>query len=139
VKNPHAVALGRLGGAKGGQARSASLSPDRRREIARATAAARWTGSLPDMLRSAFWNYSFEELNIADHRDLIIFQVLASGSSEQKAWLRRRLGDDEIERWIRARKARGLTVVQVSAWIPAATVKRWHLADPNAITWEARV
>lgn len=139
MKNPHAVALGRLGGAKGGQARSASLSPDRRREIARAAAAARWTGSLPDMLRSAFWNYSFEELNIADHRDLIIFQVLASGSSEQKAWLRRRLGDDEIERWIRARKARGLTVVQVSAWIPAATVKRWHLADPNAITWEARV
>jgi hypothetical protein len=139
VKNPHAVALGRLGGAKGGQARSASLSPDRRREIARAAAAARWTGSLPDMLRSAFWNYSFEELNIADHRGLIIFQVLASGSSEQKAWLRRRLGDDEIERWIRARKARGLTVVQVSAWIPAATVKRWHLADPNAITWEARV
>jgi len=139
VKNPHAVALGRLGGAKGGQARSASLSPDRRREIARAAAAARWTGSLPDMLRSAFWNYSFEELNIVDHRGLIIFQVLASGSSEQKAWLRRRLGDDEIERWIRARKARGLTVVQVSAWIPAATAKRWHLADPNAITWEARV
>ena len=42
VKNPHAVALGRLGGAKGGHARSASLSPDRRREIARAAALARW-------------------------------------------------------------------------------------------------
>jgi hypothetical protein len=138
VKNPHAVALGRLGGAKGGHARSASLSPDRRRAIARAAAAARWTGGLPELLRSAFWNYTFDELNIADHRQLIIFQVLASGNAEQKAWLRRRLGDDEIERWIRARRARGLTVAQVAAWIPAGTVRRWHRADPNSATWEAR-
>jgi hypothetical protein len=41
-KNPHAVALGRLGGEKGGKARSAALSPKRRKEIARSAAAARW-------------------------------------------------------------------------------------------------
>ena len=40
--NPHAAALGRLGGMKGGPARAAALSPKRRREIARAAAAARW-------------------------------------------------------------------------------------------------
>ena len=33
-KNPHAVALGRLGGKKGGVARAQSLSPERRKEIA---------------------------------------------------------------------------------------------------------
>jgi hypothetical protein len=41
-KNPHAAALGRLGGIKGGPARAARLSPRRRREIARKAAAARW-------------------------------------------------------------------------------------------------
>ena len=40
--NPHAAALGRLGGLKGGPARAAALSPKRRREIATAAARARW-------------------------------------------------------------------------------------------------
>lgn len=39
---PHAAALGRLGGLKGGPARAAALSPRRRRDIARAAARARW-------------------------------------------------------------------------------------------------
>lgn len=42
VRNPHAAALGRLGGLRGGAARAAALSPRRRREIARAAARARW-------------------------------------------------------------------------------------------------
>jgi len=41
-KNPAAVALGRLGGKKGGKARAAKLTPERRREIAKNAAAARW-------------------------------------------------------------------------------------------------
>lgn len=41
-KNPAAVALGRLGGQKGGKARAAKLTPEQRREIARRAAAARW-------------------------------------------------------------------------------------------------
>ncbi len=41
-KNPHAVALGRLGGKKGGKARAAKLSPTRRREIAKRAAQIRW-------------------------------------------------------------------------------------------------
>jgi hypothetical protein len=40
--NPHAAALGRLGGLKGGPARAAALSAKRRRAIARAAARARW-------------------------------------------------------------------------------------------------
>jgi hypothetical protein len=67
-KNPHAVALGRLGGLKGGHARAAALTPGelsaigrkggkiggkaravaltpaQRKEIARKAAAARWKG-----------------------------------------------------------------------------------------------
>lgn len=41
-KNPAAVALGRLGGLKGGPARKAKLSAKRRSEIARKAARARW-------------------------------------------------------------------------------------------------
>jgi hypothetical protein len=42
ARNPHAAALGRLVGLRGGAARAAALSPRRRREIARAAARARW-------------------------------------------------------------------------------------------------
>lgn len=41
-KNPAAVALGRLGGLKGGLARAESLTKKQRAEIARKAAAARW-------------------------------------------------------------------------------------------------
>lgn len=41
-KNPHAVALGKLGGAKGGKARAKALTPERRKAIARKAAKSRW-------------------------------------------------------------------------------------------------
>ena len=41
-KNPAAVALGRLGGKKGGAARASSLSAARRKAIAKKAAASRW-------------------------------------------------------------------------------------------------
>jgi hypothetical protein len=42
TKNSAAVALGRLGGIKGGKARAAKLSAERRTEIAKAAATHRW-------------------------------------------------------------------------------------------------
>lgn len=41
-KDPAAVALGRKGGLKGGNARAAKLTPEERSEAARAAARARW-------------------------------------------------------------------------------------------------
>jgi hypothetical protein len=41
-KNPAAVALGKLGGSKGGLARAANLSKTRRKAIAKRAAKARW-------------------------------------------------------------------------------------------------
>jgi len=41
-KNPAAVALGRLGGLKGGKARAAALSARKRSEIAKKAAKTRW-------------------------------------------------------------------------------------------------
>jgi hypothetical protein len=42
-KNPAAVALGRLGGLKGGKARANKLTPEQRAEIAKKAAEARWS------------------------------------------------------------------------------------------------
>lgn len=42
MKNPAAVALGKLGGQKGGVARAAKLTPAERENIARKAALSRW-------------------------------------------------------------------------------------------------
>jgi hypothetical protein len=41
-KNPNAVALGKLGGSKGGKIRAAKLTPEERSKIARKAVLARW-------------------------------------------------------------------------------------------------
>ena len=41
-KNPHAVALGKMGGSKGGKIRAAKLTPQQRSDIARKAVLARW-------------------------------------------------------------------------------------------------
>jgi hypothetical protein len=46
-KNPAAVALGRLGGLKGGKARARKLSPRRRKQIAQQAARSRWGYAAP--------------------------------------------------------------------------------------------
>jgi hypothetical protein len=43
-KNPAAVALGRLGGLKGGKARAKTLTPKERSEAARRAVLVRWYG-----------------------------------------------------------------------------------------------
>jgi hypothetical protein len=45
-KNPAAVALGRLGGLKGGKARAEKLSRRKRQTIAKKAARARWNGKV---------------------------------------------------------------------------------------------
>lgn len=47
-KNPAAVALGRLGGKKGGPARAKKLSAKRRKDIAKKAARARWSSKKTD-------------------------------------------------------------------------------------------
>ena len=46
-KNPAAVALGRLGGKRGGKARAAALTPEERSAIARHAAEVRWAKKEP--------------------------------------------------------------------------------------------
>jgi hypothetical protein len=48
AKNPHAAALGKLGGAKGGKARAKGMTEAERIEAAKRAAAARWGDSEAD-------------------------------------------------------------------------------------------
>jgi hypothetical protein len=141
MKNPHAVALGRLGGRKGGAAggrgRAEALSARRRVEIARGAALSRW-GRLPERLRPLFPGYDFEQLRLPDHLDLVVLHVLTRGGEEDRRWLVRRFGDRGIRRWILERRGRGLTVRQMSPWISERTARRWQHDDPYAQIWENR-
>jgi hypothetical protein len=47
-KHPAAVALGRLGGLKGGNARAAKLTPKQRKDAARKAAKMRWAAKVKD-------------------------------------------------------------------------------------------
>ena len=47
TRNPHAVALSKLGASKGGKARAAKLSPKKRKAIAKRAAEKRWGNRHP--------------------------------------------------------------------------------------------
>ena len=141
MKNPHAVALGRLGAlagaSRGGYARAAALSPTRRRASARAAAAARW-GQLPELLRDLFWGYRFDDMRLPNNLDLVMQQVLTRGNRRHKEWIVRRFGDDGIRRWIVEHRGRGLTVEQMAPWVSTRTARRWQSANPFALIWQNR-
>lgn len=140
MKNPHAVALGRLGGLRGGRsggrARAAALTPARRRQIAREAARARW--SLPSSLAPLFPGYAFEQIVLPEQTDLVMLHVLTRGGLEHRRWLVRRFGASRIRTWIINRKGRGLTIAQVLPWVPARTARAWQALDPYAELWENR-
>jgi hypothetical protein len=138
MKNPHAVALGRLGGKKGGLARASRLSAARRREISKHAAAARWDGRLPELVRPLFWSYKFEELSLPGSEDLVMLHVLTYGSTRQRNWLRRRFGSRGIAEWITRRQGKGLTVRQMLPWISPKIARQWQAANPGALIWENR-
>jgi hypothetical protein len=116
----------------------AALPAEQRCSIARRAAAARWTGELPEVLRSLFWDYPFEELRLPEHRNEVLLKVISYGNAGQVAWLRRRLGDSTIRQWIVARKGRGFTPAQVAPWVSGATARRWLRLDPLARLWAER-
>jgi hypothetical protein len=47
IRNPHAVALGSMGGRKGGRSRAKNLLPAKRKAIAKKGAVDRWNRNLP--------------------------------------------------------------------------------------------
>ena len=90
----------------------------------------RGKSGLPEQLRPLFWDYSFSQLSFAKDRDLIIRRVLANGSWDTVRWLRKRLGDQEVRKWLISHSGRGLTPQQLRFWgvlydLPARQVNQW--------------
>lgn len=142
MKNPHAVALGRLGGVKGGLARAKALSPRRRREIAkqagaararslsaaerqavaRRAAAARWSpksrivtaAEAPATVRKLLKSYDPAQLLWAklNHRYVIVREVLVRGDDRAVSWLRGLLYPRELRDLIRRHRGAGCDEIE---------------------------
>ena len=93
-------------------------------------------------VRSLFWEYDFEDLDLSRDRELVIKRVLSHGSMEDLKWLRKIVGDEEIKRFLLKTKGRGidrrrLSFYQVIFRLPAAEVDSW-LKDPARRIWDNR-
>lgn len=126
AKNPHAVALGRLGGAKGGRARAKALSPRRRRAIAsaagtaraqalsaaertalaRRAARARWrrarpprtAADAPEAVRRLLKTYEPAALRWDDAADryTVVREILVRGDRDAQRWLKLILPEPQV-------------------------------------------
>ena len=121
-KNPHAVALGRrgglAGGRRGGLARARALSPERRREIARKAASARWAAaapaerasSFPIAVRQLLKTYDPDQLrwDVPSDRWAIVSAILTRGSPDARSWLSAKVPMPELRDLARQFKGAGL-------------------------------
>jgi hypothetical protein len=93
-------------------------------------------------LKDLFWDCDGRHVTLASDPDFVVGRVLSAGTWKQVRWLRRRVGDAALARWIRARKGRGLEPRQLRFWqlilhLPKRTVDAW-LARPERQTWDRR-
>jgi hypothetical protein len=142
MKNPHAVALGRLGGAKGGPARAKSLTPRRRSEIAKhagvararalsaaerselaqRAAAARWSrhvvivtvAEAPASVRRLLARYEPAQLRWAraEHRYVVVREILLRGGDRTVHWLRSVLPAQKLRQLIQRFAGAGCNELQ---------------------------
>lgn len=88
------------------------------------------SGPLPKGLKPYFWDYPFSKLSLRTDRDLIIRRVLSSGSWDAVRWLRKKIGDENLKKWLIAHKGRGLSPRQLRFWelildLPKRQVDAW--------------
>lgn len=98
--------------------------------------------NLPELLRPLFWDHDFDALRWEEHRDLVVSRVLSDGDLAALQWLRARLGDGALRRWIERRGGRGLDARRLRFWelvleLPHGKVDAW-LADPSRRIWKER-
>jgi hypothetical protein len=87
---------------------------------------------LPQSLRAFFWDYRFDQLTWEGDRELVIRRVLTHGSWEAITWLRRKIGDSELRKWMITHQGRGLSPCQLRFWslvlsLPNRQVSTWML------------
>ena len=148
-KNPHAVALGRLGGKIGGPARARRLSIRERASIAREAAVARWKGGqgkliqegrqskLPArLLGSVFTLQDVRDYRLPRDFEAVVMTILPEGTQAQKNWLCRRFGREAVAQIVRRWRGSFLhSKSQLHEWVSRSTVRRWARENPELRTW----
>lgn len=97
---------------------------------------------LPENLRDFFWDTPFEKLSWEADREFIIRRLLTDGSWEAVSWLRRKIGDVDLRKWLVGHRGRGLSPRQLRFWslalaLPKKQVSAWVHAS-RAEPWTRR-
>lgn len=97
---------------------------------------------LPQNLRAYFWDYPFDQLSWEADRELIIRRLLTDGTWEAVTWLRRKLGDGNLRKWLIAKRGRGLSARQLRFWslilgLPKQQTNAW-IRTARANPWSRR-
>ncbi|MEZ4869052.1 MAG: hypothetical protein R3C14_47460 [Caldilineaceae bacterium] len=71
---------------------------------------------IPPTLRPCFQEYNFDQLDPAQHKELIIERVLAYGNRQELSWLFRRYGRELIIQWTLQMGARRLPWRRYNLW-----------------------
>lgn len=95
----------------------------------------------PSHVRSLFWEYD-SDLDWNEDRDLIIRRILAEGTWDAIVWLRDRVDDPTLRRWIKARSGEALSPRQLRFWelildLPSDRVDEW-VDTRRASVWANR-
>ena len=85
---------------------------------------------LPKSLKPFFWDHPFSKLSLNTDRDLIIRRILSSGSWEAVLWLKKKIGDENLKKWLMSHQGRGLSPRQLRYWglildLPDGQVNNW--------------
>ncbi len=71
---------------------------------------------IPTSARPFFQEYTFENLDPVQHRDLVIERLLAYGDREEIRWLYQTYGRDQISSWVGINGARLLPRLRYNLW-----------------------
>lgn len=160
-KNPHAVALGRLGGKRGGPARARRLLPRERAFIARDAATSRWQGCrygqveldemvralgreiskarqsrLPKLLSASFRGPGARLLRLPRDLEEVAMVILPNGTQAQKDLLCRMVGREAVVQVVRRWRGSFLhSKSQLLEWVSRGTVRRWARYNPELKLW----
>jgi len=85
---------------------------------------------LPKSLKPYFGDYPFSKLSLRRDRELVIRRVLSSGSWDAVCWLRKKIGDEDLKKWLIIHRGRGLSPRQLRFWelvleLPKRDVNAW--------------
>ncbi len=102
----------------------------------------RISAPLPETLRSFFWDYSFKDISWPKDREMVVRRLLIEGSWEAIRWLRERMGDNNLRRWMIVHQGRGLNPRQIRFWcllleIPKFQAETW-VSAARSTPWSQR-